>query len=257
MAITLMPVITVGVDLATRPQKTAMATIIWAHGTARVTNACIGVTDDDILAACRTADAVGIDAPFGWPDDFVEYVVAHRDDVQAVGVGSDEDARRLMAYRLTDRVVAQEFGRWPLSASTDRIGLTTMRASSLLAALRDAGEFVDRAGDSRFCEAYPAAALKVWGLRSSSYKGSHSAHLSDVVDGLLTAADWLDLGEFEEACRQDDDVFDSVIAAVIARAHALGHWRRPAPDQLDIARREGWIVVPTAPLTALGPGVAD
>ena len=47
----------------------------------------------------------------------------------------------------------------------------------------------------------------------------------------------------------DEDV--AVITALIARAAALGRTRRPAPEDLPIALREGWIHVPDSGLDEL------
>jgi predicted nuclease with RNAse H fold len=243
--------LTVGVDLATQPAKTAVARIAWSKNAAHVIGLETHGTDEVILNACQEADFVGIDAPFGWPDTFVAFVNQHREGFQVAQDGGSDISRRQMAYRLTDLVVAEEFGRWPLSVSTDRIGLTAMRASSLLTRVRDSSEVVDRAGGGRFAEVYPAVALKVWELRASSYKGANSAHLSALVDDLLAAAPWLSLGTFDTTCRQNDDAFDAIIAALISRAHALGRWRTPSEDQAVTAAREGWIVVPSAGLSEL------
>jgi len=243
--------LTAGVDLATQPAKTAVAKVLWSHSEAQLVALETHGTDATILAACQSVDFVGIDAPFGWPDAFAAFVDRHQRNIQTVEDGMTDDSRRNMAFRLTDLIVAEEFGRWPLSVSTDRIGLTAMRASSLLAQLRDLGESLDRAGGSRFAEVYPAVALKVWGLRASSYKGANSAHLPGLVDKLLELAPWLSLGPYESVCRDNDDAFDSVIAALISRAHGLGQWHRPSKDQIDQASREGWIVVPTAGLSDL------
>ena len=243
--------LTVGVDLATQPAKTAVARIAWSKNAVYVIGLDTHSTDDAILNACQEADFVGIDVPFGWPDAFTTFVDRQHHNTQTAEAGGSDDSRRHMAFRLTDVVVAKEFGRWPLSVSTDRIGLTAMRASSLLAQLRDSGEIVDRAGQGRIAEVYPAIALKIWGLRASSYKGANGAHLSGLVDNLLELAPWLSMGPFESTCRENDDAFDAVIAALISRAHTLGHWHKPTAGQLEQARREGWIVVPTISLNAL------
>jgi predicted nuclease with RNAse H fold len=243
--------LTAGVDLATQPAKTAVARVLWSHRKAELVELDTYGTDAAIIAVCQAVDFVGIDAPFGWPDTFTAFVDRHQRNTQTVEDGRTDDSRRSMAFRLTDHIVAKEFGRWPLSVSTDRIGLTAMRASSLLAQLRDLGESVDRAGGGRFAEVYPAVALKVWGLRASSYKGANSTHLPGLVDTLLELAPWLSLGPYESVCRQNDDAFDAIIAALISRAHALGRWRTPSEDQAVTAAREGWIVVPTAGLSEL------
>jgi hypothetical protein len=243
--------LTAGVDLATQPTKTAVATVLWLHSEAQLVELETHGTDAKILAACQSVDFVGIDAPFGWPDTFTAFVDRHQRNTQTVEDGRTDDSRRNMAFRLTDHIVAKEFDRWPLSGSTDRIGLTAMRASSLLAQLRDLGESVDRAGGGRFAEVYPAVALKVWGLRASSYKGANSAHLPGLVDKLLEIAPWLSLGPYESVCRDNDDAFDSVVAALISRAHGLGQWHKPTQEQRERAAREGWIVVPKAGLSDL------
>jgi len=59
---------------------------------------------------------------------------------------------RPAAYRLTDEVLHQEVGIWPLSVSTDRIGVTAMRCAPLLDALAAADHPVDRAGGGRVVE---------------------------------------------------------------------------------------------------------
>jgi hypothetical protein len=48
-----------------------------------------------------------------------------------------------------------------------------------------------------------------------------------------------------------DDALDSVIAAMTARATALGLASRPDSRDADRARREGWIALPTHGLDRL------
>lgn len=243
--------ITVGVDFAAQPRNTVIARIEWAPGAARVTTIITPATDADILAAITGADAVGIDVPFGWPDAFIDFLSAQRADAHTPVLDGQDEWRRNLAYRLTDRVVAAQHSKWPLSVATDRIALPTMRAASLLAAIRDDGEPVDRAGGGRIAEVYPGLAARLWSLQEGSYKGAHAPGLTAAVDALMTAAPWLHLGTAEPLCRASDDVFDAVVAGLIARAHALGLWHRPEPEQLAQVRREGWIVVPACDLAAL------
>ena len=123
-----------------------------------------------------------------------------------------------------------------------------MRCAGILAELGDFGVDVGRV-DGRVVEAYPAAALRTWGLVS---RGNNSAQnrvtLGELVDALLTAADWMDLGAFQTICRESDDALDAVLAAVIARAAAVGCTALPEGDDRAIAEREGWIHVPTGGL---------
>ena len=77
--------------------------------------------------------------------------------------------------------------------------------------------------------------------------------LGESVDALLAAAGSLELGAFQTICRESDDALDAVLAAVIARAAAVGCTALPEGDDRAVAEREGWIHVPTGGLQALQP----
>jgi hypothetical protein len=121
---------------------------------------------------------VGIDAPFGWPSEFIEALNAYRADA-TWGHWRTE----LLRLRETDRAVRAETKLMPLSVSTDEIGVMAMRCAWLLA--RDwaaTGQQPDRSGAGEAVEVYPAAAFRQWGLLPKdavedpgSYKGAGSA----------------------------------------------------------------------------------
>jgi hypothetical protein len=132
-------------------------------------------------------------------------------------------------------------------------------ATGLLGRLAAAGQPVDRSGAGVVVEVYPAAALKHWGLTYRRYKGTaHTTIRHQLVDTLTAAAPWLSLGDHEPVCRRTDHALDAVIAALNARAAALGLTTGPAPNQFDAARTEGWIALPTGTLADLvhNPGRA-
>ncbi|MGC5015148.1 DUF429 domain-containing protein [Streptosporangium sp. DT93] len=245
--------LTVGVDLAAEAVRTAVAWLDWSEDGARVTRIEIQADDDVIVEAIMGADKAGVDCPIGWPDAFVDFVVAHRaGHVQVPGGVAGRDWRRNLALRVTDRVVHDLTGLTPLSVSADRIGHTAMRCAALLAELTRRGRPADRRGDGVVVEVYPAASLKRWGLPFRGYKRSANlAALGDLVDGLREAAPWLDLGPYERVCRASDDATDAVIAALTARAALLGLATVPAGEQTGPARTEGWIALPTTPLREL------
>jgi hypothetical protein len=58
--------------------------------------------------------------------------------------------------------------------------------------------------------------------------------------------DWLRLREdTADLCRRDDNAFDAIIAALVARASALG-LTEPIPEEMRrVAKSEGWITLPT------------
>jgi predicted nuclease with RNAse H fold len=241
----------VGVDLATQPSRTAVATLAWGGGTATLTDLVLPASDEAIVAAVLAANAAGIDAPLGWPEAFHDFLTAHRDGRLAPIATDRDDWRRDLSFRATDRAVLAATGQRPLSVAANYLGLTAMRAAALLADLAARGADVDRSGAGPVLEVYPAAAMRVWGLPRARYKDGRPEALGELVDALQHAAPWLDLGPHEGLCRRNDDALDAVLASLVTRAHALGHWVPPPPELVDLARREGWIVIPTCSLEAL------
>ncbi|WP_329086636.1 MULTISPECIES: DUF429 domain-containing protein [unclassified Streptosporangium] len=246
--------LTIGVDLAAEADRTAVAWIDWSADGARVRDLKIQADDDLIVEAIKSADKAGIDCPLGWPDKFIDFIAAHRAGHVEVPSGiAGINWRRELALRVTDQVTS-ELALRPLSVSADRIGHTAMRCAALLADLAQQGQPVDRSGTGVVVEVYPAASLKCWGLPHKGYKRlANRGGLAELVDELQRAAPWLDLGVHEQICRASDDAIDAVIAALIARAASQGLVTVPAPDQVCSARSEGWIALPTGPLSDLRP----
>jgi Protein of unknown function (DUF429) len=246
---------TLGIDLAAEPAGTAAFEISWGDGTASGVLHPGGLDDRRLLTLIGSADKAGIDCPFGWPTPFVEAVVAHGDGAAWPGRGqAGSSHRRSLRYRLTDEVVRQRVGWWPLSVSTDLIGVPAMRCAGLLDALAVAGRPVDRAGGGRVVEVYPAAALKHWGLPHRGYKRPKGATVrSMALDRLLAMLSRLVVDEAAlDRCRGNDDAFDSLVCALVARAAALGLTTRPDPgQQSERASAEGWIHLPTGELPRL------
>ncbi|HEY3869468.1 MAG TPA: DUF429 domain-containing protein [Actinocrinis sp.] len=245
----------IGIDLAAEPAKTALARIQWAPSGAVVRDLVVGIDDDTALSELTSVEKAGIDSPLGWPDSFTTFVTQHRaGSVANPGYAQDKHGRRQVLWRLTDEVVRVRTGLVPLSVAADRIAHVALRCAVLQARLAEAGRPVDRTGAGALVEVYPAGSLRAWGLPYRRYKGTAgAAALNTAVSKLLDKAPWLDLGEFEKRCRTRDDAFDAVIAALTARAAAMGSTLRPEPEQLDQARAEGWIAVPTSPLQLLEP----
>lgn len=231
-----------------------MATVDWSSDGATVTDVRTNVTDHMILAALRTADRAGVDGPFGWPDAFVDVVSAHHIRASATEneVFAEPGVTRFVR-RMTDDWVRAQTGLIPLSVSADRIAYVALRAVRLLAQLDGPGFDAGRVNGTAV-EAYPAAALKVWGLSHNRYKGKTNYDaLARLIDDLCGLAPWLDFGPHRALCAASDDAFDAVITALIARAAARGMTELPDTAQLPVAEREGWIHVPNQPLNALAP----
>ena len=194
---------------------------------------------------------MGIDCAFGWPDDFVEFVSRHARG-ERVDLSRDRGAdwRRRLAYRETDRDIQQRTGFRPLSVATDRLGLTAMHCAALLDEIADRIGPVARSGSGPVVEVYPAAALRVWGLLRPGYKVEASVR-AEMLDSLRARHAWLDLAAVADEMIRSDDAFDAVIAALVARAHAVGRTHGVPPALRARADREGWIALPSAELAAL------
>ncbi|TFD05918.1 DUF429 domain-containing protein [Cryobacterium sp. TMT1-66-1] len=242
---------TAGVDLAAEPKGTALAVIDWTDARAFLSELHLGVSDEIIVRTAGTVDKLGIDCAFGWPDEFVQFVVGHSSG-DLPGVDGGMAWRRTLAYRETDREVRKITGRWPLSVSTDRLGLTAMRCAGLLSRISAAGIPVDRAGSGVVAEIYPGASLRLWGFSTTGYR-TDAARRSHLLAEIQDAAPWLDLGPHAPHMITSADAFDAVIAALAARSAALGRYEPPVPSTLGRARREGWIVLPNGPLAELLP----
>jgi predicted nuclease with RNAse H fold len=234
--------ITLGVDLFSQAKKTAACLIEWRDGVAKVTSLTLGATDQAILDLARPCDAIGIDAPFGWPRPFVE-LVAREAPVGGGSVLSWSDSRRnSLMFRLTDVRVREVVGIWPLSVSADKLGVVAMRCAGLLDTLGVA----DRSGDGKVFEVYPAAALGIWGFPYRGYKGSDgTTNLRTLFQRFKAETPWLEMAAgMMEQCLRSDDVFDAMISALVVRTAKLGLVVRPSDNETGRAQIEGWITLP-------------
>ncbi len=198
---------------------------------------------------------LAIDAPLGWPDDFVEAITAHHGFA-----GWPPGARRRdLRHRATDaHVAALEIGVRPLSVSSDLIGVVAMRAAHLLHELSARrGRPLTRDGSDDVYEVYPAAALRAWGLlarRGERYKGGPAGDAATrAVRRRILGA----LGGFGgvtlepglvEAAAASDDVLDAAVSALVGVEALAGRTEGPPPELAARAAREGWIHVPRGPL---------
>jgi hypothetical protein len=239
---------TLGVDLASSDERTACAVLAWAGGRAalvalehglapRADRAAPSPGDLRILALAEGAQAIGIDAPFGWPAPFHALLAGARP-----AAWSDE-RRDALRFRRTDFAVRRLGGFWPLSVSSDLVALPALRCQGLLAALG----VVDRATNGRIFEVYPRLGLTRWGLdrTGTGYKGKEGrARREEIVASLTARCPWLALGPHAATLCAEDHALDALLAALLAHAAACG-LVEPIPDEdLAFARTEGWIAVP-------------
>ena len=242
--------ISAGIDLAAEPKGTALAIVEFEKNKAKLVFLEQGLDDQALIDNTINADKIGIDCAFGWPIEFAKFIAKHQDPTNQELIDGDMDFRRNLSFRETDRKIRELTGRWPLSVSTDRLGLTAMRCAGLLSRYQQAGVAIDRSGGGKLAEVYPGATLRNWSFDTTNYRVSN-----DVRAGLLkqikTQAPWLDTGDFETQMIESSDSFDAVIAALAARAVYLGQYNKPINDQQAAAEIEGWICLPQGEITSL------
>jgi predicted nuclease with RNAse H fold len=243
---------TLGIDLAADPKKTAAAVLDWAPDTARLAHLSLGVTDEDIVDLFTDADATGIDCPVGWPQALLPFLTGHlHRDAASVLQHDGIAGRRLLAYRDCDRFITSITGLIPLSVSADRLAHPAMRCAVIQAKIAKEHGYQPRDGSGRLMEVYPAASLKLWHVEGRKYKGKgtpESEVRGLILQQLEEGAPWLDLGPHRDALIASDDLLDSVIASLTARAAHVGATLRPGGQHLEAARQEGWIHLPNSPL---------
>ena len=228
---------TLGIDLAAQPDSTGACVVTWTATAAVATLASPPLGDDELLRLAAEVDVVAIDAPLGWPDSFVAAVAAHHS-----GQSWPATDPLALRYRCTDLEVALRTGVRPLSASSDLLAVCAFRAARLQGALGVAA----RDGTDRLFEAYPAGALRVWGLPATGYKRTRGAPVrTAIVDSLLALCPWLTVDA--ALLRRRDHDLDALLCALVARAAATGRTVLPTPQQASLAAREGWIHLPTSP----------
>lgn len=235
-----------GVDLAAEPKGTAVATIAWGSDRAELVSLKLGVDDQQIMDECASSIKVGIDCALGWPVDFVDFLKRHSNlDALAKSPAFDggSDLRRNLAHRETDRHVREVTGRWPLSVSTDRLGMTAIRCAGLLSKWQAEGTPIDRTGSGKIVEIYPGASLGQWGFDRAGYRTSADIRARLIFE-LHGHAPWLSLGAHEPLMIESCDAFDAVIAALAARSAQLGKYEAPSEAQLERAKVEGWVALP-------------
>lgn len=264
---------TLGIDLASKANRTAICLVEWQGNKGRVLEPTGDrLTDETLMREIQDerVSKVGVDAPFGWPVEFVDAVVAWRDRQEwSIPLGDPEERQSKLVLRETDLAVVdatrlplapgspERRPKWPLRVSADRIAFTAMRCARLLAAVGTAeGPPVDRAGSGTLLEVYPDAAIREWGLwredwdrpKQLTYKGGSSG-AKERREVMTTAI----LGEtrsrlqtypnFVADCIESDDVLDAFICALVARA-VESNASQPVTNRKR-AEAEGWIHLPT------------
>ena len=236
--------------MAAEPKGTALALVEFSEQRAKLILIELGLDDQALLEKTQNADKIGIDCAFGWPIKFSQFITNHQDLTNQALIDGGMEYRRELSFRETDREIKKLTGRWPLSVSTDRLGLTAIRCAGLLSKYQARGIEIDRSGAKLLVEVYPGATLRNWNFDTTGYRINPEARAL-LLEKLELQAPWLDLSSFRAQMIESADCFDAVIAALAARAVYLGKYNKPKVAQLEMAKVEGWIGLPEKGLGAL------
>jgi predicted nuclease with RNAse H fold len=249
-----------GIDLAASPATTGVVVLepdpeCERSGRWRARASGPPADDDQLVELTQGAIAVGVDAPLGWPDAFVDAVARHRD----LGPWPGSTDRTTLTHRVTDHRTRPTVGRLPLSVSADLLGVVGMRCALLQRRWADEvwGSPAPRDGSGVLSETYPVAAFAAWGIASRGYKARQRPAEASAVRAAIVAtvasatSSWLTIDDVADECVVSDHVLDALACALVAVAVRAGSTAQPADADRAISLREGWIHVPTVPLESL------
>jgi hypothetical protein len=233
----------IGVDCATQPKRVGLARATLAEGAWRVDEALVCSKSDlpvDRISGWLSeeeATLLALDAPLGWPGSMGAVLPDHRAG-EPLTVPRDR-----LFNRETDRFVLELTGKRPLEVGADRIARTAHAALELLGQVRaSAGRELDLAWSPTAIrlpsaiEVYPAATLRAHGARGRAFGPSGpSAEVLDLLARELRATRVEQLRDLQR------DALDAVICILAGVDFVRGD--AMPPEDLGLARREGWIWV--------------
>jgi hypothetical protein len=256
-------VLTLGIDLASQPGTTSACLLRWGAKRCKPEFFGCGLDDAQLEELMTAADFAGIDAPFGWPRDFLEFAAGQLEQAPSSEPAWTPERVRRLRLRATDRWVdglrrrgQLELRQPPLSVSTDKLSLPAMRCVGLLERLHTTQELgACRRLEGPTYEVYPAASLAHWMGACPSYKGSKNLPaLRALYAELLDVIPWIDLKATDI---QNDHLLDGLVAALTTRAACLGLIHPIPQEDRHLSSIEGWIALPAAPLGSLVGGGGD
>lgn len=236
--------VTVGVDLATDPRKTAAVRLRWEGKDVSFArdDVVFPGSDTAIEALADPADILAVDVPLGWPSAWADGVAGHRPGLDFL---PDQGTTAELTWRETDRWVHGRTGKAPQRVAASWLGATAIRGARLNARLARAGWKVNPLSDEvparSVVETYPAALMALWFPRASQVEDGRSRR-QRVVAGLPEAGLVID-GDLERII-EIDHVYDGMLAAIAAGATWLGLSPSPPSALAEAATREGWIRLP-------------
>lgn len=200
-------------------------------------------TADLIEKEASNSVLIALDAPLGWPQALAEMLPGH------FAAKAPQFTANEMFRRRTDDVVKEKLKKQPLDVGADKIARATHAALRFLGLLRKAtGLAVPLAWspgqptEVSAIEVYPAATLIAHGLPSKSYKQSTNESKNKRHKLVERLADIVELNE--PTCKEmvaRHDLLDAAVCVIAGVDFAEGDVVEPLSEEIDQAKREGWI----------------
>jgi len=203
--------------------------------------------DEVVERVCDRISAntsLALDAPLGWPQALEKALRGHR-----AGAALRFDADELF-HRLTDDVVKKELKlkQNPMEVGADKIARTAHKALWFLDQVRErTGHKVPLASEPgqatgvAAIEVYPAATLAGRGLPTTGYKKGDEApgNRRDLIDRLAST---VAVGpSISDKMVANDDLLDAALCVVAGFDFLAEDVFAPVGEQMERAKREGWI----------------
>ncbi|GAA0123446.1 DUF429 domain-containing protein [Clostridium faecium] len=234
----------IGIDCATDPKKVGISLGKYYKGQMELIQTMIATGSQSMYKLI--CDYIGsennvllaIDAPLGWPIDLGASLVNHN-----AGDALNVDANDLFR-RETDRFVKRVIGKQSLDVGADRIARTAHAALKMLQELRKmTGRDIKMTWEPNnlngigAIEVYPAATLDCYRIISTGYKDKNKQQIREQI--LNALKNHIKVPKDTELLLNNADALDSAICLLSAKDFIEGN--AYYPEQLDLARKEGWI----------------
>ena len=259
----------IGLDCATDPNEVGLAwgdysTVASSRGTLEVLGVRKGSSSAKEAGWAKIVDAItqlasgsapvllALDAPLGWPISLSAALIGH-------SAGSLPSASAdCMFQRQTDRLIRKRLDKKPLEVGANLIARTAHSALRRLDQIRESlGSAAPLAWNpaqitgTQIIEVYPAATLVTHGLTDTGYKGTKPEHRNERVALTTKLAKNEHLrgiaGDVRLQMEKTDHALDAMVCCLAAADFLRGEAMPPEPEQVPLAKKEGWIWVKPGP----------
>jgi predicted RNase H-like nuclease len=249
--------IIIGIDCATDDAKVGLSLAVAepANCVMRFAGVCSSERQaaEEVAAwlSGPTRGLLAFDAPLGWPRPLGKALVAHRAGEQLTVAAND------LFRRATDRFIKARLGKQSLDVGADRIARTARSALKLLANVRQkTGLPIPLAWEPDYpeqvaaIEVYPAATLVAHGISATGYKRKEKIAERKAI--MSTLIQLIQLPGDIAAMEQNADALDAAVCVLAGFDFLRGEAYKP--DDIELARHEGWIWARTKSTTSLRCG---